>query len=464
MKCTSCKKKASRLITHRLCKCCTERLEYDRGESVFLVSNEQDVRKVECDVCQEPVRKEDLQQHQEACTVGRMVYRCTVCDGDYLERNGLWEHLDSHEISDDKKESHTKETKVVYELHKCVLCNDQRGYRESLYWIHVHEEHDGFFLTCSNCNEHFRSQKLKIDHDKNHCKASTAAVDYSDCEDNVPELDVELNKSEDKLDDNDAQMIEFSDCGIELPAKELKVENDVDELDTTNEQSMPKLSIRKQCSDCGRKFRKQKTFVTHRCNVGTKKKTSNSNQPTTDNNKENKQKVSRKASRFEPVKSQCPHCQRVYKNRDNLNVHIRTFHRPSKCKICGLQLANYSQVKIHKEAVHLAGRECPYCRKMFKAKNFQNHVNSHLEASHLCPECGGMFKSNANLQVHLRRFHTPGKTPRMSKGYTRKKRSRNEDLNDVAEMKEETGFAVSENDDSRSQPEDAEMLDLKTDD
>ncbi|XP_062564835.1 zinc finger protein 493-like isoform X1 [Armigeres subalbatus] len=462
MICTLCNKSSSKLITHHLCLCCSDRLECGRGESIFFVPVEHDVRKVECDVCQEPVLKDDLERHQERCSPGRTIFRCTVCDADYLDKASLWKHLESHEILDEAKEKCCQEMNVSYDLHKCVLCNDQRGYQESVYWNHVHEDHDGFFLQCPNCCDNFRSRKLMMDHD-NDCKVSSISAEGSICEENCAVL-AEPSK---ELDDNlfEESTIEFTDCGIPT---EVKTENDENQFDFVNKQ---KKFVRKQCSSCGQEFRKHITFTTHKCYIESKVKASMAT-PSTESQKTeetvNKQKkfvrkqcsscgqefrkhitftthkcyieskvkaamatTSTETQNTEETapsaKFQCPHCHRLLKNQGNLRVHIFTLHRPYKCNICGLQMGSYSQVKSHKNAVHTKpDQKCPHCGRMFKAKTFQNHLNSHQKASHLCADCGVMYKSYQNLQVHRKRFHTHDKPPRMSKGYIRRNRGKNE--------------------------------------
>lgn len=409
MICTLCNKKSSKLITHHLCLCCSDRLECGRGESIFFVPAEHDVRKVECDVCQEPVLKDDLERHRDSCSAGRTVFRCTICDANYLDKTSLWKHLESHEILDEAKGRCCREMKVSYDLHECALCNDQRGYQESFYWNHVHEDHDGFFLKCPNCCENFRSRKLMMGHG-NDCKASAKSEEGSIYEENCVAFE-----SSEALDENlfEETTIEFQECG-EIP-KEVNTENDENHFDSVNKQ---KKFARRQCSGCGQQFRKYITFVTHKCYIEGKVQASLATTST----------ECKKIEETTPsAKFQCPHCQSVLKNRGNLRVHIFTLHRPHKCDICGLLMGSYSQVKSHKHAVHAkADQKCPHCGRMFKAKTFQNHLNSHQKASHLCADCGVMYKSFQNLQVHRKRFHTQDKPPRMSKGYIRRNRGKNE--------------------------------------
>lgn len=190
MDCTFCKKSAAHLTPHNLCNLCLVHVECceiddilsdnggispppdDDAEGDEQLEKElhlQDVRE-ECDICLEKVLKNDLEQHREMCSP-RIVYHCAICSDDYLSKEGLWNHLDLHEIVDEDKELNYSEVRTAQELQKCVLCNDQRGYMEKRYWEHVHEDHDGYFLRCIECGESFRSKKQQINHTLRNCKA-----------------------------------------------------------------------------------------------------------------------------------------------------------------------------------------------------------------------------------------------------------------------------------------------------
>ncbi|XP_065082963.1 zinc finger protein 62-like [Ochlerotatus camptorhynchus] len=151
------------------------------------------------------------------------------------------------------------------------------------------------------------------------------------------------------------------------------------------------------CPDCGSKFRQHRSFVNHRsgqCRVGTRAQ----------------EKVT---SLYAPVKSQCPHCSRCYKNRWGVEVHIRRIHKakPAECDVCGLKLASTSLVKTHKISVHTEPKfECSLCQKKFSSKyNYQSHLISHQkEGINLCEQCGGKFKTKYILKLHIKRAHENG--------------------------------------------------------
>lgn len=53
--------------------------------------------KVACEICLEKYPEDELEEHRAMCTA-QLVFRCAVCDGDYVSKEGLWNHLDLHEV------------------------------------------------------------------------------------------------------------------------------------------------------------------------------------------------------------------------------------------------------------------------------------------------------------------------------------------------------------------------------
>ncbi|XP_021711341.1 uncharacterized protein LOC5566712 isoform X2 [Aedes aegypti] len=102
----------------------------------------------------------------------KWIFRCTFCNQDYVNREGMWNHLDSHDIADVGKSLHCKEIIVCYDLHECLICNDKRGYSEDIFSVHIQEAHNGFYFRCSSCNEQFRSEEQKSEHVSNRCKVA----------------------------------------------------------------------------------------------------------------------------------------------------------------------------------------------------------------------------------------------------------------------------------------------------
>ncbi|XP_065088619.1 zinc finger protein 761-like isoform X3 [Ochlerotatus camptorhynchus] len=215
---------------------------------------------VECGICLEEYQEGNLELHREICVL-RLMFRCSLCHGDYVSKEGLWNHLDLHEIADESKELHYQEIKAKHKLHQCVLCNDQRAYSESPYWNHVHDVHDGFFLRCSDCGENFRSETLQNDHAFSHCKGRDQTE-----KDQVPIEDE--NRSEQSSNTNK----EFNCRLIEHSRVNLNTANDTDnniidkkpELPTIDSAKSKDLLSRLACDICGITFSSKGLLLRHK--------------------------------------------------------------------------------------------------------------------------------------------------------------------------------------------------------
>ena len=77
----------------------------------------------------------------------------------------------------------------------------------------------------------------------------------------------------------------------------------------------------------------------------------------------------------------CPHCDKKFGHKCDLQTHIRTVH---------LKLKNYA---------------CPHCDKKFGENgNLQRHIRTvHLKSTpHKCPDCDYKCGRNGNLQKHIK--------------------------------------------------------------
>ncbi|XP_021711334.1 zinc finger protein 91 isoform X3 [Aedes aegypti] len=101
----------------------------------------------------------------------RTVFRCTVCDWYYLSEEGLWNHVQLHEIPDEKRKSHCEELITSSVLYECEQCNDQRLYEEDGYNQHIIEYHDeppieqvSIKCECTDCGDIFANHDLLLQH------------------------------------------------------------------------------------------------------------------------------------------------------------------------------------------------------------------------------------------------------------------------------------------------------------
>ncbi|XP_065082987.1 zinc finger protein 236 isoform X2 [Ochlerotatus camptorhynchus] len=406
MSCTFCKKGGSNLALHYLCEMCVVHLKCcEASAEDGVVPDEDTNRRTECDICLEEYQDDELQEHRETC-MARLVFQCTVCAGEYISKEGMWNHLDLHEIADESKQLHFKEIRVTHKLHKCVLCNDQRGYQEVTFWEHVHEDHDGFFLRCSECGDCFRSQKLKTDHTANHCKAREQTVPLSS-----DGLDVDQK------------------CSIALPLpaettaplsrEVLNLQNLVDASEqnsivTCEEETDTFI----KCYSPQNSHLAEEPFENNRPSLIISDEVANDNvekdsgMPAASSKsqvtaEENPQPLVEDSSN-ESSDTKCPHCDKCYQERLELIRHIENCHEPIVCSICGMTVPGRNQYRYHKLKNHRDPKyKCPHCPvQLYIKSSYHCHLASHIqERKFACEICGSKFKNQNYVRMHMRRFH-----------------------------------------------------------
>ncbi|XP_065088625.1 zinc finger protein 91-like [Ochlerotatus camptorhynchus] len=285
---------------------------------------------VECGICLEHYQEGDLELHREMCVV-RLMFRCSLCDEDYVSKEGLWNHLDLHEIADEGKELHYQEIKAKHKLHQCVLCNDQRAYSESPYWKHVHDVHDGFFLRCFDCGVNFRSESLKNDHALSHCKArdKTVTADYNALEEEQVPIEVEnmtsdadnlkLSRGEQSSNANE----ELHNRLSEHSRVNLNTDNDADKESESDKDLQSDIA----CDICGM------TFLTKHLRLCHKRA---------------------KYACMLAMQQKCPYCRRVFKIKE-YQAHFPLC--PMKTKTSA-NLARYMTIGHRRKGVLLDEKEC----------------------------------------------------------------------------------------------------------
>ncbi|XP_065088615.1 zinc finger protein 62-like isoform X2 [Ochlerotatus camptorhynchus] len=304
---------------------------------------------VECEICLEDYKEGDLELHRKMCVL-RLMFRCSLCHGDYVSKEGLWNHLDLHEIADESKESHYQEIKAKHKLHQCVLCNDQRAYSESSYWKHVHDVHDGFFLRCSDCGENFRSEKLKNDHQ---CKTRDQ-IEASN-----------LNALETKLESMEVEHISYSE--------HLKPS-------LQNQSSNENAELSNRLSD----FSNLESF----------------SEPIV--NDKSDQKVVVENSSNETSCTKCSHCGIEETSADTLARHILIHHEPVACDLCGITFPSLSLALHHKETQHKQSKmKCPHCLMQFCVTiRLNTHVSICEKRTVPCECCGKMYTDETAVKRH----------------------------------------------------------------
>ncbi|EAT45260.1 AAEL003463-PA [Aedes aegypti] len=353
MYCTFCKEGAAQLTPHHLCSSCLVHLEDcshsnqvgQQTTGMVIIPKKEPIQEAECDACSGRFPEDDLPEHRAKCST-RLVFRCGLCNASYLSMEALWNHLDSHEEANGSKDSYCSEEKVSYRLHLCALCNDQRGYQDDDYWEHIHEDHDGFYLKCSECGDHFRSKKLQTDHALNQCKSRRTT--------DVPDL-----------------LVKQEFISLDLPMH-------VDRFDD--------------------------------CSGSNEESPNNPEEEPEGDNMEVEEKTMAELPSKAIADTKCPHCAKELHRAAALAVHVKDCHTPTKCDQCDLVFEGRSRMSYHKSKTHRTPKYvCPHCPKTFHLKStYQPHLQAHLKAdSYPCDICEKQCKDLRYLAQHYRRYHFP---------------------------------------------------------
>lgn len=477
MDCTFCKNSAPQLAEHRLCNLCLVHLECceineilsEGGPPSFLDEGDDDeemdeqqspvqnnVNKVECDICLDQVQKDELQQHREMCSP-RLVFRCALCSYDFLSKEGLWNHLDLHEISDESKELYYSEVRITRELYKCILCNDQRGYADKKYWEHVHEDHDGYFLRCTDCGERFRSKKNKEDHAFRNCKpkgtieatSNTHAgrevislnlplqinvlanfskiyeqkqgsatngnkgtlqmstnVDTITCKrgngDSANDVTIDFKQAESKKEVSFDSKFRYSDKEI-LSEKELRHDTHDHERLSSKRKHVDDKSF--PCGLCGNISEDFLSLALHmkQChseelNYQKLMDALKTREPTNSDDKESQLPVNQQEKL--PVDS-CQICSEPMADRELLPLHVKESHQLITCTDCGKTFIDVGSQKTHKASAAFFDDSNSKKQSGIKCLCSGTQRNDDESPNHRCPCCTEKFQDKKQLQRHM---------------------------------------------------------------
>ena len=116
----------------------------------------------------------------------------------------------------------------------------------------------------------------------------------------------------------------------------------------------------------------------------------------------------RKNQKIKLLKYICPikNCNKIFKFKNNLIVHIRTHYKikPYKCSYCQKSFNEKGNLKIHLR-IHTGERpyQCKECQKNFKAfGQLKDHIISHTDYKPFqCPYCLKKYRRKGILKRHM---------------------------------------------------------------
>ncbi|XP_076438045.1 uncharacterized protein LOC143277164 [Babylonia areolata] len=104
----------------------------------------------------------------------------------------------------------------------------------------------------------------------------------------------------------------------------------------------------------------------------------------------------------------CPHCGKVFKNKDCLNTHM-TYHNkdsPFPCPLCPKAFKNKACLRQHMLFHGEKTQQCEICgAKFYRKVGLRRHMQKHTGKEFACEECTRRFFSLSELQVHVESVH-----------------------------------------------------------
>lgn len=119
-----------------------------------------------------------------------------------------------------------------------------------------------------------------------------------------------------------------------------------------------------------------------------------------------------------PLKHKCSICSKTFKEPNELARHRLRFHHlieSVQCHVCQLTFQIQAQLDYHLKRHFKKQSICDICGKIYyNAAKLKRHkiVHTKLEKNIFCLHCTQIFAREANLQIHIKKYHSGKPLPR----------------------------------------------------
>ncbi|XP_065346255.1 zinc finger protein 317-like isoform X19 [Cloeon dipterum] len=259
-------------------------------------------------------------------------------------------------------------------LYQCVFCNTLLASSE-LVRTHIEKLHPKT-IKCSFCDAKFRSESFLAEHlhvcEKNRSEQPRPGVPLLLIVEPPREEPPPATKPVIKCSIDGEEISQCEICNKAFAGKD-RINNLKDHMINVHEFDRPF-----KCSICGKSYRSKYALKLH---------------------------IELHQEKTIP----CDICGKKYVNDLTLRAHVRLVHGPQKyvnCNLCGETFACKNIAK-HKMKVHKDPKcmdyECPHCAKKYNCfTQYKNHLLLHVNLiTFLCNFCGKGFNSKESLEVHM---------------------------------------------------------------
>ena len=338
------------------------RLEDDDEDDDTFVRNKTGSGELSCQFCDRKYHhikarnKHMLSEHFEEMKKSGGVFQCHECGSNFTSHMGRAKHMLRLHPTKPGTVVHVPETDEF--LIKCpfdgLVCKTVKELR-----LHVRDAHPDKDKSCIACGLDCGSREAVLDHIQVHRTGSKEAVNLFNCD----------------------------HCNMKFLSEYNLVGHKRDHHSTSETVS---------CSICGKHFKNAKFLKNHEDRHKTGELTVEDGEF--------------RCALIIPEKGNTP-CGKVFKQRSNLERHIRSHQRVKthRCDECGKAFVDSTRLKEHKW-IHTDHRphKCRFCEKSFRHLNHvKNHeANAHgIDKEFGCPQCSKKFVYKYQLKTHIQNAH-----------------------------------------------------------
>ena len=269
----------------------------------------------------------------------------------------------------------------------------------------VGENSNNLNLECSKCSETFKNiENLQTHFKQNHNDAIFSCLACDDIFSESTALEhhmSEYHKSKKKFDHSSKNKPTIQSKKLLSYQKPVKPAKPVETQLT--------------CEICGKEFKYEKTFLTHRRSHDKEEKTYYcetcgkvfTNKGSFRIHRENHE------NQANGITFDCDKCDKSFFLKWKLKYHIKAVHEGIKnhqCDICGKKFFEKKNLRIHNEEVHALDRKfkCQHCEKSYtRARGLECHMESAhaLVKKYVCKPCNKTFCSVPALKQHNENVH-----------------------------------------------------------
>lgn len=379
-----------------------------------------------CTMCKQQVgSSHDLAEHMKS--IHQKTHKCRWCIKCFSRLNELVKHETTHNNAKNRSQPNDrcddascptialeqhKERVLDGQQHLCPLCEDTFT-RTSDMNTHIYEHIEESPFECPDCSELFENLEIFQSHMRSH----NNSLNITECSqaDRVESKNDDSNHSYNDLiasaetfnsnDDKDTPVIEskLARLGVKITYPILNCDNEFSGLLDSEHSAICHQAISKPNTSPTKAVSGALIDINPQISMKKTEKPTKSRAPVSLAWQQRDNKIRNFT---------CKICEKSFTLASTLTLHFRRTHlgiKPYECKVCGWTFAQTSDLIKHMRK-HTGERPfmCPTCGLGFSQnRNLKNHMKMHTEAPSKCIFCKKEFLLETSLTQHLKKHEGP---------------------------------------------------------